>query len=193
MHDSRDELDRLLDSALANYADPGPDSGLEGRIMSRMATETSPAPRRRWLAWAIALPAAAALLLFILFSYPWTNPPSSTPQQANVTQQQAAPSIEAANRPPSRPTPIRRSDTLPGRPHPSRKPLSANPAPLPKLDIFPTLQPLSPQEQALVDFAERATKSERESLIAAQRQADAPLRIAAIEIKPLEPSAAGAN
>jgi hypothetical protein len=57
---------------------------------------------------------------------------------------------------------------------------------LPKLDVFPTPQPLTPEEQALVAFAVRAPESERKSFIEAQRQAEAPLRIAAIEIPPID-------
>ena len=29
----KDDLDRLLDSALSTYADPGPESGLEERVL----------------------------------------------------------------------------------------------------------------------------------------------------------------
>ena len=192
MHENRDDLDHLLDSALANYADPAQDSDLETRILSRIAVERVPAPRRRRLAWAIALPAAAILLLFILISHPWTNHTSVLPQQADLSHQ-PAPSIEAAKRPSSKPVPIRRSQASLREERPRHKALAARSAPLPKLDIFPTPQPLSSEEQALVDFAAHATKSERESLIATQQQADAPLHIAAIQIQPLQQPAAGDN
>ena len=39
----KDDLDLLIDSALATYADPGPDSGLEDRLLvglSAVRTET---------------------------------------------------------------------------------------------------------------------------------------------------------
>ena len=192
MPDDRDKLDRLLDSALANYADPGPDSGLEKRILNRVVAEAAPEPRRRWMAWAIALPVAAVVLLFVLLSHPGANRQPGTPQ-ANVVQRPVAPSIDAANRLSGRPSPIRRSETPLHEPHLRRKTLAAKSAPLPKLDVFPTPQPLSPEEQALVNFAARATKSEREALVAAQRETDTPLSISAIEIKPLEPPASGAN
>lgn len=194
MPDNRDQLDRLLDSALATYSDPGPDSGLERRILDRMAADTAAAPRRRWLAWAIALPAAASLLLFIVLAGTRIlHRPASAPPQAHTTAQPPAPSSEAANSLRARPAPINRAETELRKPSPRRAHLEARPAPLPKLEIFPTPQPLSPQEQALVEFATHATPSERESLIAAKGHADAPLRIDAIEIKPLEPPAAGAN
>lgn len=44
--------------ALGSYADPGPEAELERRVLARIAAEASPR-RRRWLPWAIALPAVA--------------------------------------------------------------------------------------------------------------------------------------
>lgn len=193
MPDNRDELDRLLDSALATYGDPGAESGLEERILSRMAAEANPAPRRRWPAWAMVLPVAASLLFLLLLSRPGTkSAPVATSQNAQPASRRAA-GLEAANQPSSHPTPIHRARALLRKPRLGRTAVAAQSAPLPKLEIFPSPQPLGPQEQALVDFAAHATKSERESLIAAKPQTDAPLRIAALEIKPLEPPAAGAN
>lgn len=192
MHDDPDELDRLLDSALATYADPGPHSGLEQRILGRISAETASSARCRWLAWAIALPAAAGLLIFVLISHPWINHAPALPKQANVLHR-PTPSIEAANRPSSKPAQTRRSKAPLRRQRPRHSALVARSAPLPKLAIFPTPRPLSPQEQALVNFAAHATVPERESLIAAQQQPDAPLHISAIQIEPLQPPAAGAN
>jgi hypothetical protein len=192
MQDERDQLDRVLDSALATYADPGPDSGLERRILSRIANEAAPAPRRRWLAWAIALPVAAGLLLFMLVSHPWSNQPLTTPE-ANASRQPVQPSIEAARRPAARPAPARRSKASLRKPQLPRKTLAADSSRPPKLDIFPSIQPLSSDEQSLVNFGVHAPQSERESFMAAEREADAPLRITAIEIKPLDPLAAGPN
>ena len=192
MHDNRDEIDLLLDSALATYADPGPDSGLEQRILTRIAADAHAAPRRRWLPWAIALPAAASLLIFILILHPWTNHTSVLPQQADVSHRPMPP-IEAANRSSSPPARTRRSEAPLRRQRPRHRALAIRSAPLPKLDVFPTPQPLSPQERALVNFAAHATKSERESLVTSQQQADAPLHIAAIQITPLQPPAPGAN
>jgi hypothetical protein len=68
--------------------------------------------------------------------------------------------------------------------HKHRVPQSA--IPRPKLDIFPTPQPLDPGEEALARFAAQAPEAERKAFLEAQQQADAPLHIAAIHIKPLE-------
>ncbi|MDE3150299.1 MAG: hypothetical protein KGL37_12590 [Acidobacteriota bacterium] len=202
MREKNDDLDLLpdvlIDAALATYADPGPDSGLDRRVMARISEAriaAEPAPRRRWLPWAIALPAAACLLLFLLvLSGPkQLHPPSSNPEQAN--QSQEAPIAVARTAPSTAPQALPAHGTkAPGHgPRSRATALAAKPAPLPKLDVFPTPRPLTPEEQALVEFAAHATKAERESFFAAQQQADEPLQIVAIQIPPLEPPAPGTN
>ncbi|HEX8712722.1 MAG TPA: hypothetical protein VF730_12670 [Terracidiphilus sp.] len=213
MRDSHDQLDRLVDSALATYADPGADSGLERRILNRIAAEAPPSPRRRWLAWIITAPVAAGLLGFaVLMGTRQFRAPSSIPPQTLKVRKPAAPGSESLAETRARGSegrarrtsgPKGRADCGPitarlkscpdTKPHPRRVLLAAKSAPLPKLEIYPTPQPLTPQEEALVNFAAHATQSEREALIAAQRQNDAPLSVAAIEIKPLESPAAGAD
>jgi hypothetical protein len=228
MRDNHDELDRLLDSALARYADPGPDSGLENRILNRIAAEAVPVRRRRRLAWAIAAPVAAGLLLLAVLAgtRQFRAPLSISPQTSNAGKSAAPDSGGLAQRrairsgssgrdtpgPKGRPgsglfaarinpcafktTGCRgpaKGSSPNAMPHRDGADLEAKSAPLPKLDVFPTPQPLSSQEEALVSFAAKAPERERESLIAAQQEEDAPLSIAAIEIKPLEPPAGGAN
>jgi hypothetical protein len=61
------------------------------------------------------------------------------------------------------------------------------PAPLPKLDVFPTPRPLSPEEQAMVRFVATTPPSEIQAMQKAQQQQDEPLHIAAIVIQPLKP------
>jgi hypothetical protein len=203
MH-NREELDRLLDSALGTYGDPGPGSGLEGRILRRMAADGAEKPRRRWLWWAIALPAAACLLLLMVLSglrHLHTSPVST---QAGTLRQPSGPALgEAAENggTPGRswregragakarhpmdgvngPTEVvpcyegspsarvaapcesagllaqrlARGDASLHKPGSRHGILAAGPARLPKQDIFPTPQPLSPQEQALALYAAR--------------------------------------
>lgn len=57
------EFDLLVRSALATYAEPASESDLVHGILARVAAESAPAPARRWLPWAIALPVAAGLLM----------------------------------------------------------------------------------------------------------------------------------
>jgi hypothetical protein len=70
---------------------------------------------------------------------------------------------------------------------------TATPGSLPKLDVFPTLQPLTPEEQALANFAIHTPAPELQAFIEAQKNDDAPISISAIDIQPLDPPDQGGN
>ena len=187
----KDELDLMLDSALSSYADAHADSGLEQRVLNRISAAASSvtpasAPRNRWPLWAIALPAAACLLLLV---FTMKKPRPHDPEQQIQTHQTVHPEIKAPNETSStlhekspQSTSIRihavalkvnRRETTPAPPQP-------------KLDIFPTPTPLTPEEQAFAAFAFSAPEPERRALIESQKQLNVPLSIAAIHIPPLE-------
>src|SRR5258708_16679208 len=63
-------------------------------------------------------------------------------------------------------------------------PVAPTPA-LPKLDVFPSPQPLTPQEQALVVFVAQAPETERKAVAEAQQKIKAPISVAPIHIPPL--------
>jgi hypothetical protein len=192
----KDDLDLLIDSALVTYADPGPDSGLEDRLLATLSTvrtETSRVRtrwRRRWLPWAVALPIAAGLLLF------WLSPRREKPRQTSEPQQarEGAPTAIAPHVNSS-------SEVRPRLPHRSEVPhkpavrvaqpalpvQTAQAASLPKLDVFPTPQPLTEEERALVVVVTQTPLPAREALVEAQSLDASPVRIAEIHIPPLEP------
>jgi hypothetical protein len=189
MHE-RDELDLLLDSALSTYGDPGQDTGLEERIVSRIRAEAAPPPRSRWLLWAVPLAIAACLLLLVL------SAPKPPRMQAGLAGQsrslRQSPTITAhTDAYPAGTTEISRSPkaAAPGAP-PQPVILSAGPAPLPKLDVFPTPRPVNPAEQAL---AAQTPAPELQALAGAPEQPDTPLSFASIHIPPLEPPDEGEN
>ena len=186
----KDDLDLLIDSALSTYADPGPDSGLEDRVLVTLAGVRTAAPRvgggwrRSWLPWAVAIPLAAGLLFL------WLSPvrdkplPASEPQAARV----GAPTAVAPHAGSS-------SEARCGVPHrhavrttqPTSPVQSAQTVPLPKLDVFPTPQPLTADERALVVVVTQTPLPAREALVEAQSLNHLPVRIAEIQIPPLEP------
>jgi hypothetical protein len=241
-----DELDLLLDAALATYADPGPHSGLEERVVAALRGErgrrVASAPRR-WV-WAVGIPIAASLLLWIAAGRIKHTTPIR-PEQAHESRNSQAPlaggpiaAVSGANAHPD-------SDSFTRglKPPPPSEPVSsatgrlreqsaafaarlkscpvAKPGPggdssqsadgcpprkpdlpretyvmainsdrmtiLPKLDVFPTPQALTPEERALALVATRTPAPVRNALLAAQTQDDAPVRIAAIHIPPIEP------
>jgi hypothetical protein len=190
----QDELDLLVRSALSTYGDPGPESGLEKRILAHIAAEGLAATKRGWLPWAIALPVAAGLLLLLVLSgsrhtRPLIGHVDQTPWQQHTPANAGGSNASTA----SRTAATRRAKAPLVQPSPRMAAVTAKAAPLPKLDVFPSPQPLSPEEQALVDFAAHAPKSELKALADAQSQVDAPISIAAIQIQPLEPPDQGEN
>jgi hypothetical protein len=194
-----DDLDLLLNSALSTYADPGVNYGLEQRILARVfssgvSVEAARARSRRWLPWTLALVAAACLFLIAVFSVPRKRSlPVNSGFQEHESQQPLV-----AGAPIESPATAHLKTAQGGRPstvnaHVRPNQAEANSAPLPKLDVFPTPQPLTPQEQALAVFAIQAPALELQALIEAQKQDDAPLSITAIEIQPLDPPGQGGN
>lgn len=193
----KDDLDLLLVSALTTYADPGHNAGLEQRILARIAAApTSPerkqAPRRPWLPWAIALPLAAGLALLLLSNPKIKHSPS--PQTQLVHESVPPPALPRAGAPAETHSESARINKEPASTPRQQPPTHVpNLAPLPKLDVFPTPQPLTPQEQTLAIFAIHGPEPERKALAEAQQRIDAPLSIAAIHIPPVQSPDQGTN
>jgi len=189
-----DELDLQIQQTLASYADPGRESGFEERILARIAAESAPGPHRRWLHWAIALPIAAGLLVLLLLSaHRKTAPTQAQHLQPPLAQQTEVADVGQKTLTAPRATQRERTGGERRQSIARENAAGAKAPTLPKLDVFPMPQPLSPEEQALAVFATRASETERQSLIETLKQADAPIRIAAIDIQPLNPLGNGGN
>lgn len=182
MPDER-ELDNLLDAALSSYAEP--DAHLENRVLAHLAATRASEPvptRRRWLLWAIALPLAACVILLTVLSLR----PNHQPAVEQARRETVAPAQMAHENAPPLPATIPVHSPKPrsvivsaARPAASKITLS------PKLDVFPSPHPLSPEEQALVRFVATTPASERNAVLAAQQQSNDPLHIAEIVIQPI--------
>ena len=232
----KDDLDLLLDSALATYADPGTEAGLEHRVLAALsATRDSDGrkgsaekPRRRWLPWAVAIPAAACMILVLLHTSTRVVRAPTQPQQAHPSEEATSESRSVAL---DRPTP-----SIPQKMHPSgaKAPVHsgastarlkscpvteltlaegvgqisepcrqtvasatnvarAASAPLPKLDVFPTPQPLTEQEQALLFYAQQAPTAQLQALSEAQAKDDDSFPVATVHIPVFEPPTQGTN
>ncbi len=190
MHE-KDHMDRMLESAMSSYGDPGADHrvelGLAERILARVSSEQSsdrsaPRWRGRFLLWA-ALPAAACLML--TFHLLKSAGPGDTHQSAGLPQSASSSTGSKAPRVESVTTPAPK--TVPKTARTVHRTFAevADSAARPKQDVFPLPQPLSPEEQALIAIATAPVASGRENLIASQHQLDAPLQISAINIPPL--------
>jgi len=176
----RDDLDHLIDSALTSYAEPRP--GLEQRTLARISAEAPGSSRRRWIFAAIAAPAVAALifLIYLLPKTPHSQPGqmAHTPATPSVAPVVATPALRITGKAETKHR-IRQREQITDR--------AVNSADSrPKLDVFPTPQPLSAGEQSLIRFGAQAREADRKALVEAQQRLDEPLKISAIRIPPLQ-------
>ncbi len=174
-----DELDRMIDAGLGTYGEPH--AGLERRVLAAMAAERVPHTPRlsNWRSWALGLSAAACVLIAVVVGARFAT------KRGDHSQIVSSNSAAIAHRVTP---PIVRMDTpvriaVPPR---VRKAHAVPAARLPKKDLFPTLQPLSPEMKTLLQYAANAGKKERQALV--QAHMDAPLNIAPLHIAPLNDS-----
>jgi hypothetical protein len=189
--ESSSELDELIRSSIATYAQPAPNSELAQRILRRIAAEPVPVEPRRWLPWAVALPIAACLICFFVLSQ--LRPVCTPGGLTNQVRTPAQLNNDVASAAPHRLPRENRRDSLRREVRPQQATIKVKVQPLPKLGVFPTPQALTPTEQALVAFASRAPIAERKAFIEAQQQPDMPLTVVAIKIQPIELPDLGMN
>ena len=183
----RDEVDRLIDSELARYAEARP--GLEQRILAQVDAESS-APSlsfHAWQRWALATAITIALVLVLSIPHFMHRETSTT--TAHITTAEHAPAARSQAVLPESKLEIRQLPKIANTSRDVARAFRSNRIPekttRPKLDIFPAPQPLSPEEQALVAIATAPSSSARENLVASQHQLDTPLQISAIAIPPI--------
>lgn len=194
MRETQDEFDSLLDLSLCSYADPGPESGIEQRVLERLAAERARASRRRRLVWAVVLPVAACLALaVVLGGTGLIHLPSGHKQRARRSKEPAVAESHTMQQQATRSAPARPAEAAAHKQQARRTVPATKSTPLPKQEVFPMPRPLSPEEQALVNFAAHATKSERESLLKTKEGLNAPIHFAEVHIEPLELPGEGSN
>ena len=143
-----DALERELDAALMKYAAVEPRLGLEGRIMAHLRSEQSRAADRASRRWGLA--AALAAVLVVALALAMRSGKSSHPVLVNrpaETQPSPTQAPQTANA---------GAETVPARKPPMRK-QNRQPPPTklaadPKLDVFPSPQPLTEEELALARY-----------------------------------------
>ena len=190
-----DQLDRMIEASLAHYGEP-PENGLAERILARVANEQLPQPvvhrsRSRFVLWA-ALPLAACLLLALLL---WKSS-GPTPKHSDGALPQTASANTSSKPPVSEDVGPRVTKTAPRTTAPTARRVYENAAiaaDRPKRDVFPLPHPLSPEEKALYQFVTQVPEQQRQAVLAAQKEVDAPLKVAALEIQPLEMPDTGKN
>lgn len=183
-------LDDRIEAALRHYADP-PDATepriAVARILERVQAERparpAGAPKQvRWWMWGIA--GAATCLTAIMAALwvmrvPHLQEIARTPQAPSVVSVPAHPDQAAAR------VAVRgvRRTVHPGHSALHRE-LAVRSAPLPKLEVFPTPRPLSPEEQALVAFAKHGPAEVKHAVLEDQKHWDDPIIVADMQNRP---------
>ena len=132
-----DDLDRVLDVALAKYAAVEPRPGLAGRILANLRTQPG-VSRSAWWTWSLT---AAVAVIVVVIALSWrARPIPPVVVEHKPVPTRVSPDVRAiaVNRAPA--TGARRSAKR-ARPHAS-----------PKLDVFPSPQPLNAQERILANY-----------------------------------------
>jgi hypothetical protein len=165
-NDRADELAQKLDAALAKYAAVEPRAGLEDRILTNLRTKREDLPYQassRW-SWAVA---AAVLIIGALFAWRLIWPSrlqvSNHPAAAQHDSLKPAPQIASNAVGPK---------LMPRHGKTSKKPShEATAETNPKLDVFPSPQPLSEEELALAQYV-RNFPSDAKSVAQAQEASE---------------------
>ncbi len=158
----QDELDRILDAALAKYAAVEPRQGLDQRVLANLHAERARVANRAWWRWSVAALAAAIVIVAITFA--WRSGerphplvadhlPIRTPRMEQPGPRAAAKTGANNVHPQASSLAIRQATHRAG--HKVVEPAG------PKLDQFPSAQPLNAQERALAryvsEFPQEAT------------------------------------
>lgn len=149
MEDGR--LDRELDIALAKYATVDPRAGLEIRILANVRAERARIAERAWWRWSLAAVLATVFVVAVVLAWRAArpaklvikHPPSNTKQGVQKSGSQVGINGQAdGTRPLQALAPPRKLTAYFS--HPARVREAA-----PKLEQFPSPQPLNEQEQIL--------------------------------------------
>jgi hypothetical protein len=144
-----DPLDRALDAALAKYASVEPRTGLEQRILAQLQAESARIPNRSWWQWS-TVGLVAAVILFALALAWRSNKPAKVEVQRPSVPVERVPSATrvAAN------SEVHAAAAIRGRHNATRHQIrqATVVADGPKLDQFPSPEPLTPEELALVRY-----------------------------------------
>jgi hypothetical protein len=163
----QEELDRVLDKALAKYAAAAPRAGLEERVLATVRAERARVPDRAWWRWSVMAALAAMVIVAVTLAWKSDRPPHPVVanRPATATPAAKAPATQAGSKGKANPVHLRErgaTQTAARRPR-SGVVMAGNP----KLDQFPSPRPLSEQEKLLQSYV--AEYPERAVLIARAR------------------------
>jgi hypothetical protein len=170
--ENNDDLDRMIDSALAGYSSAQPLAGLEERVLNRVRLSA----RRRVIAWAVAGAVVASVMVAAIFV---RMPRAPAPASHDVARLQTPG--------PSLPVPVKEEPRVAPKHRRGRIATmrAEPPRPLPKLEQFPSPMPITAEERALLAFVKHHP-AEAKQFVAERQNGDKPIEIEPIEMAPLQ-------
>lgn len=188
--DQDHRLDQLLDIGLRKYADIEPRPGLEGRIVANLRAEQTRAFGPRWLPRVVAV-AASLLIAATTWMALRTNTRKSVVAEDPAKTTARLPAAKV----PARPERSANVSSIVTRPRQRSLPLKTRlredvaAKATAKLEQFPSMRPLSPQEKMLLSYVRQTP---REDLLYAvtPTASISDLRVKKLEIAPLDVDAA---
>ena len=168
---ARDRVDALIDAALRSYTEQDGISEARAAALTVLERAREAESRSNRPLWRWAIPVAVCLVALAMGTL-WLL---RTPRIPEVVRAPALSRIVAQVKtpaPPARRAPV--SATPMSRPRVT----VAKARPLPKLDVFPTPTPLSPEEEGLAAFAKHGPPEVQRAVVEDQKHWDDPIIVA---------------
>src|SRR5579863_585040 len=146
-----DSLDRELDAALARYAAVVPRAGLETRVLAHLQAERELQSAHTPWGWPQVTALAAAVAIVVAMSVWIFRKPTQAVRHLPATQQSTQVGENRGTPTSKPPTLVATGKTSGHGPHRAQRAVTA----VPKLEQFPSPQPLSEQEQLLANYVAR--------------------------------------
>lgn len=166
-----DDLERVLNLALAKYAAVEPRAGLEKRILARLQCEQTRPAGHLWWRWGLSAAVVVTILVVMNVASKWSKQTPPIAKRPTIVQAPPDATLQVASNGTPLKTPLK-AVGLPPKPG-AHRPRGAS-VPSPKLDQFPSPQPLSPEELALARYVQSFPK---EATLIAQAQEEFELEI----------------
>jgi hypothetical protein len=151
---SQNDLDRMLDSALAKYTAVEPRTGLEKRVLANLRVERTRIADHAWWRRGLAVTMTAVVIVVVAVGLRSSKP--SQPLVKNTPSVTTPNPLKPETRKPVTQMANRNENVLPPRREPIRHTVAhqteAVVAAYPKLDQFPSPHPLSEQEEFLARY-----------------------------------------
>lgn len=143
-----DALDRELDAALARYAAVEPRAGLEARVLAHLQAERELSSAHAAWGWPQVAALAAAVVIVVAMSVLIFRKPTQAVRHLPATQRSTQVGENSGTATGKPPTLVATRKTSGHGPCHVQRVVAA----VPKLEVFPSPQPLSEQEQLLANY-----------------------------------------